>query len=366
MLMLTATTHRFAPLGALLLTTTSAMSGCAREHILDLKTLDPIPQGFEVDIVDEAALAPGTVFFTDGSDQTRPRIVEVNRQGEVVWQYHVPSEMVEGTALMDAERTPDGGAVFIVDGVGAFEVDADGEPVRAFESLLPSHDIDLLPDGSWLLTNGWARFGEPHFMKVDAGGDVTWTWDGLDQYDYPPYNAVYKEGWIHANGAQLQDDGTMLVSLRNFNVTALLDERGEPLWEVGYSAITRDPTLTESFYGAAEGRNPHEPELTEDGTLLVALHSPGSVVEIDIATREVIWSWVPEADDSVGIRDVNRLPNGNTLITTAFSIVEIDPTGTTVWSLSSNMKEDLSGTGATLRPFYKCVLLGPDGEVYGG
>ena len=337
--------------------------GCARDHKLETIVVEPTPRSFETETADASRLAPGTVFFSDNSDINRPRIVEVDRDGSVVWQAVIPPAVRQSSMLMDAEPTPSGGAAFIVDGIGAFEVDEAGELVRSFESFQPSHDIDVLPDDSWLLTNGWSLRGEVHFMEIDPTGRNQWSWDGLDYYDSYPYTEVYSEGWIHANAAQRLDDGTTLVSLRNFNEVALLDAAGAPSWSVRFDEI--DPELAlETPYHVAEGRNPHDPELTDAGTVLMALHRPERVVEVDPVAGELVWSWLPLDDRADGIRDANRLPNGNTLVTAAETIFEVSPEGEILWTLSSNEENPEENTA--VRSLYKAMLIDDDGEVHGG
>jgi len=340
-------------------------SACAREHKLDTELLDPSYRGFTTETYDEDALQPGTLFFSDGSDQTAPRVVEVDRAGKVQWQWVVPAELVNSNTIMDSTPTPEGGALLVVDAIGVLEVDHAGDIIARYDSLLPSHDVDLLDNGNWLVTNGWSRKGEPHFMEVTPEGDIAWSWDGLDQYDTEPFDIVYREGWIHANAAERLDDGSTLVSLRNFNRVALLDSVGDVEWEVVFSHIEPEAQAADLF-DVAKGVNPHEPELTPDGTLLVAVHQPNVVLEVDLATREVIWSWSAEVDGATKIRDVNRLPNGNTLVTSTEAVLELDPTGTVIWRLDANLDLLDPNAPADLRPFYKASLVTPDGTVYGG
>ncbi|HCH65729.1 MAG: hypothetical protein CL927_16450 [Deltaproteobacteria bacterium] len=340
-------------------------SACEREHKLVTEVLEPSYRGFQIESYDEKAVQPGTVFFTDGSNQAAPRIVEVDRTGKVVWQWVVPTDLLNANTVMDTAPMPDGGALVIVDAIGVVQVTEDGQVARIYESMLPSHDVDLLDDGSWLVTNGWVQKGEPHFMEVAPDDSVVWSWDGLDRYDVAPYNEVYREGWVHANAAERLDDGNTLVSLRNFNIVALLDEAGTTQWEIGFSDIEPEAAAA-GLYDVAYGSNPHDPELTIDGTLLVAVHRPSVVLEIDLDSRAVIWSWSPEVDSAGKIRDANRLPNGNTLITSTRSVLEVDAAGTVVWQLFAD--ESLFGQDAPeeFRPFYKACLIAPDGTVYGG
>ena len=342
----------------------AASFGCEREHKMGLVTLDPDYQGFRVEAYDKDSVQPGTVFFSDASNPKSPRIVEVDRDGRVVWQYRVPSTLIDSNAIMDSTPSMAGGALFVSDAFGVFETNRAGDVTRSYEGMLPSHDVDQLDDGSWLVTNGWAAKGEPHFMEIDPdSGSIGWKWTGEAHYDLEPYSEIYREGWIHANSAQRLDDGTTLVSLRNFNTVALLDSNGSPLWEITFNEVEPEAWAAGEF-DVYPGRNPHEAEYTVDGTLLVALHSPSSVVEVDIDSQQVLWVWTPTTDGAGKIRDANRLPNGNTLVTSTAGIFEVNPAGEVVWRLYANYESD-PNSPVEVRPFYKAVLIAPDGVQYG-
>jgi hypothetical protein len=341
-----------------------AAMGCTPEHKLDTVVQQAPYRSFSTKIFNEKDLQPGTLFFTDGSDPFAPRVVEVDRAGEVLWQFRVPPELVNSNTIMDAEPTNSGGAVFIMDAIGVIEVDVDGNEVRRFESLLPSHDVDVLDSGNWLVTNGWARRGEPHFMEIDPSGSVVWSWDGLDHYDHPPYSDIYREGWIHANAAERQADGSTLLSLRNFNTVAMLDPSGNIDWEIMFNEIDRRGYYS-GEYDVARGAKPHDPSITVEGNVLVAVKEPNVLYEIDPVSEEVLWAWSSEADGSFKMRDANRLPNGNTLVTSISSIVEVTPDGEVAWRLDADL--DLEGNEAVReqRPFFKTLLIDPDRKLHG-
>jgi outer membrane protein assembly factor BamB len=337
---------------------------CAPEHKLETVVASPPYRGFSTETFNEKALQPGTIFFSDGSNPAVPRVVEVDRDGKVLWQFRVPAELVNANTIMDAEPTPSGGAVFIMDGIGVVEVNKDGQEVRRFESLLPSHDVDVLANGNWLCTNAWARMGEPHFMEIDPSGAVVWSWDGLSQYDRAPYNEIYREGWIHANAAERQPDGSTLVSLRNFNTVAMLDANGGVSWEMLFDEV--DPeSYYRGEYDVAPGAKPHEPSITSDGNVLVAVKGPNVLYEIEPASRAVVWSWSAEEDGAFKMRDVNRLPNGNSLVTSIQTIFEITPEGEVVWRLDADLSIEGADGVREQRPFFKTMLIDLDRAVHG-
>jgi hypothetical protein len=49
---------------------------------------------FVVDVMIPEKIAPGTTLLGDLHDLTKPRIVEVNMLGEIVWEYDVPENLI--------------------------------------------------------------------------------------------------------------------------------------------------------------------------------------------------------------------------------------------------------------------------------
>jgi len=56
-------------------------------------------------------------------------------------------------------------------------------------------------------------------------------------------------------------------------------------------------------------------------------------VEIDPDTGKIIWQSAGFRRENAPVRDADRLPNGNTLITGVIEIVEVASSGEVVWKL---------------------------------
>lgn len=98
----------------------------------------------------------------------------------------------------------------------------------------------------------------------------------------------------------------------------------------------------------------HDPEMLPDGNILVADHSnPQRAVEIDPETGEIVWQYVVPRQL---IRDADRLPNGNTLITGATKIIEVTPQGEIVWQLT--LKNVTLGPAGLEEQLYKAERIG--------
>jgi hypothetical protein len=225
-----------------------------------------------------------------------------------------------------------------------FEIDRAGNIVWSYEDRKISHDADRLPSGNTLFVFGADdQKGDAQVKEVNPEGEIVWSWYAKDHFDKPPYRDIYLEGWTHANAVTRLSDGNTLISLRNFNLTVEVAPEGEVVWSYDWGAI---------------GDCPHDPEVLPNGNILIALWvrpgipaGPNRAVEVDTETGEVVWEF-----ELAGVRDADRLPNGNTLITGGIHIVEVTPDGEVVWRLGVR--------GVTLsrldhgRWFYKAKRIG--------
>lgn len=87
-------------------------------------------------------------------------------------------------------------------------------------------------------------------------------------------------------------------------------------------------------YGEGIFKSQHDPEMLPDGNILVANQDlPHRAVEIDTKTGKIVWQSAGFTKDNIPVRDADRLPNGNTLITGTTKIVEVNTNGEIVWQL---------------------------------
>jgi len=59
---------------------------------------------------------------------------------------------------------------------------------------------------------------------------------------------------------------------------------------------------------------PHDPEMLPNSNLLVPTPGIGAI-ELDMKTGEIVWQYLILDPNNWPVRDANRLPNGNTLVT---------------------------------------------------
>jgi len=309
--------------------------------------IDVEPGELYVDIYVPEKVCDGTTLLPDLHDSERPRIIEVDMQGQVVWEYVIPDDLKQyRNPGMDVELLSNGNILFVLPRNGVYEIDRSGTVVWSYLHRQVSHDADRLPDGNTLFAWGGSDGKDDAQVKeVNQNGELVWSWYARDEFDVAPYDDISREGWTHANAVTRLDSGNTLVSLRNFNLTVEVNPEGEVVWTYDWSLLGGD--------------DPHEPEFLPDNDLLICLQhdTPHQVVQINRDTEEVVWEYFRSGLRTA--RDSDRLPNGNTLIQGVMVdgddsvIFEVTPDGEIVWQLK------LKDTPATGSPgwFYKAERL---------
>ena len=110
---------------------------------------------------------------------------------------------------------------------------------------------------------------------------------------------------------------------------------------------------------------PHDPEVQANGNILIPLSSMGGTfIETDPTGKRLLMYKRYKPDEGIfHVRDANRLPNGNILITTALRLVEMTAQGKAVWQMfhSGLKKKKRDGSNH----LYKATRIAPDGTAYG-
>ena len=101
--------------------------------------------GYKVTHLVEEKVFEGTTLLADMSDRKRPKVVEVDFKGNVLWQY-IPPWPASG-ALLDAARLDNDNILITVRGSGIYEINRERQIVWRHEDSEASHDADRLPNG---------------------------------------------------------------------------------------------------------------------------------------------------------------------------------------------------------------------------
>ena len=293
----------------------------------------------EVQVYKSDEVWAGTTLLPDNHNQDKPRIIEVNMLGEIIWEYLVPVSLKRYTNPgFDVELLSNGHILYVLPGNGVYEIDHDGKVVWSYLTSRISHDADRLQSGNTIFVCGNNdQKSDAQVVEVNPKGEVVWRWCAKDHFDIPPYSSIYEEGWTHTNAVSRLPNGNTLISPRNFNLVVEVDPEGEVVGN----------------YGAEIFVAQHDPEMLPNGHILLCNHSkPHRAIEFDPKTGKIVWQSAGFELNATPVRDANRLPNGNTLITGSTKIVEVTAEGEIVWQLA--LKDiTFSGIDAASLGFYK-------------
>jgi hypothetical protein len=293
----------------------------------------PQPGEYYVDIYDPEKTCEGTTLFTDGHDANNLKVVEVDMQGDIVWEFTLPQGWAQWPIVgFEAELLSNGNILIVLSRTGLFEIDRNGNTV--WQHLDPdcSHDADRLPGGNTIYVFGNEDSLEDACVKeVDTQGNLVWSWFAKDHLDTTNYASIYRNGWTHTNAVTRMDNNNTLISPRNFNRTIEVNPQGNIIWEIDW----------EDLYPTAHPfkSDPHDPEIHTDNSLLCCLQwdTPFQAVEINRTTKQPVWEYA--RTNFRTCRDADRLPNGNRLLVGVMDdidesvIFEVTPEKEIVWQL---------------------------------
>jgi hypothetical protein len=311
-------------------------------------TPDP---AFLVDIFVPEKAWQGTTLFADNHDPARPRIVEVNMRGEVTWEYDLPAELRSYTNPgLDVEPLPNGNILFLLPRNGVYEITRGKQIAWKYLDPKVSHDADRLPNGNTLIAFGAGDTLEDMQVKeVNPRGELVWSWRAKEAFNRAPYLGISNEGWTHTNAVTRLPNENTLVSPRNFNLLVEVDRSGKVVRTIGEGVI----------------ESQHDPEVLPDGNILMINQAlPMSAIEM-APNGTILWQLTIPDPNANPVRDANRLPNGNTLITGVDRILEVTPEKELVWRLRLAGVVYTDKELARSQGFYKAVRVS-DGRISGG
>ena len=314
------------------------LSGCIKQLAVT-HTIPVQGEEFTVDVYDRDYAYKGNVIFGDNYDLNSPRIVEVNMQGRVVWEYVLPYSMRQHTNPgFDVERLKNGNILFVLARKGVYEINRAGEIVWSYPTYKVSHDADRLENGNTIMVFGDKdEKSDPQVVEVDKKGNIVWQWYARDHLNVSPYDGLYDQGWTHTNAVTRLENGNTLISLRNFDFIAEVNKDGKVVNKICEQYCRRQ----------------HDPELLPNGNYLIANHKrPHNLIEVNPITNELVWESSGYRKKLSPVRDADRLPNGNILVTTVPMIFEMTPNEKVVWRLRVN-NPNYRGKEKPARGFYK-------------
>ena len=321
--------------------------------------LQPMVRGqkdsaIEVTVYNAEKVWPGTTLLSDHHDVGSPRVIEVNMLGEVTWQYVLAEDFKQYTNPgQDVERLANGNTLLVLPGKGIVEISSEGDVIWSHMDEKVSHDADRLANGNTLYAFGDNDgLEDAQAKEVTPDGELVWQWYAKDYFNKEPYQKISRGGWTHTNAVERLENGNTLVSPRNFSLLAEIDSNGSVVRTIGEGLLA----------------DAHDPESLSNGNILVSNQvMPHEALEFDPDTNKIVWRFVPpypQLANSLAnrfsvslpdarrvmlpIRDVDRLPNGNVLITGYPFIIEVTRDGEIVWQLQyADMESVVEGRSSS-------------------
>lgn len=305
-------------------------------------TFDP---DFIVNISVPEKIWPGTTILPDPHDAANPRIIEVNQLGEIVWEYPLPDELKSYTNPgWDVEVLQNGNILTLLPRKGVYEINRDKQIVWKYLDSKVSHDADRLGNGNTLIAFGaHDTTSDAQVKEIDPAGNRVWSWYAKNVFTGAEYTNISNEGWSHTNAVSRLESGNTLISLRNFNVIVEVDPQGKLVRTIGKGLLEAQ----------------HDPLVLSNGNILMANHvKPHAAIELD-PSGNVVWQYTIQNGQSWPVRDANRLPNGNTLITESDRIIEVTKDGQVVWQFMMATGPFTDESARANKGFYKAERISP-------
>lgn len=291
--------------------------------------LNALSADYAIDIHKKDMAFQGTTIFAETIDPGRPRIVEMDMNGKVVWDYVIPQKLLRGGKpgqAMDVEWIPSTDTIlFVVPFKGIFEVDRNKEIVWEHLTTRVSHDADRLPNGNTLFTFAWERQSDPQVTEITPDGTVVWQWSANDHITPDKRHhkgSIGRDGFAHVNGTIRLENGLTRISLRNFSTVVEVDRNGDIVWAMS------------KMENGKRIRNVHDPRTLENGNILLSIHGPQIIFEL---TRDGRIVRKLRSPDIHLVRAHQVLPNGNILASDVDKIMEFSPDlSEIVWQCSKS------------------------------
>ena len=273
-------------------------------------------------------------------------------EGRIVLEFEAPDMRMDG----DFEILWDGRVLIMGEGA-IFLYRPSGTAEWAVSAPLCHHCVIPMPNGHimyifgyYLAVEGWdLPFLADGIREVDPStGDTVWEWKTSDHLSTGDYCPLHIQGyllttkhydWTHSNTIVFREaESAVYLNSRHLDRIVKIDyPSGEILWSMGAGGD----------FGEGLFSHAHDPQFLENDNILIFDNGNhifpvefSRAVEIafdpELGWAEEVWAWPTEPlffDPYMG--DANRLPNGNTLITSSLhgSLFEVTQSGEVVWNL---------------------------------
>jgi hypothetical protein len=238
---------------------------------------------------------PGNILI---ADQFNNRVIEINRQKHIVWQFGVGPNDLTATSIVgtnDAQR------------VGEFTLMAGtGIPPNVVPNCTA---VAGCPDNRVIL--------------VDREGEIVWQYGKFGVTGSGPneLNTPVQNTWL--------PNGDVLITDQANERIIEVNHDKEIVWQYGTTGMTgTGPNLL---------NNPNSAELLPNGHILISDENNNRAIEVTRG-RKIVATFTAGGTVS-GVAFASRLPGGHTLLTDSNNsrVVEVDSKDQVVWEYFTNM-----------------------------
>ena len=267
-------------------------------------------------------------------DTYNKRIIEIDNKGKVIWEKKIPRKFknAEWNAAPDIEWLPETDTFLIVaPKKGFFEINREGKVLNSCKNKYISHDLDKLDDGSFIFVNGWDLKGEknPIVTKVTKDCKILMSksedFFNMDKADLQPRYAMDKAN-MHSNSIRILKDESIMVSVRNYDQVVVI----------------KNNKIIKRFKNATGAHDPSEVYNENGNNFFYYLdrNRPPNINKRNFDNVEdgpkIMWT-IPEPHGKkspwIPLRTLEKLENGNWLVTGSQRIGQVTNDGELVWEL---------------------------------
>ena len=236
------------------------------------------------------------------------------------------------------------------------ELDRDSNVLWEYVDPLMHHDYQRLENGNTLVLRwekmppevaarvrgGFVAPNDPEWMwgdvvrEIDRDGDIVreWrSWEHLSTDHHVKCPLESRKEWTHLNSIEFTKSGDWLLSMRLTNTVVIVNaSTGSVKWRWGSGVLSHQHHAT--------WLDNDRILVFDNGCHRLDMPSFSQVLEVDPATKEIVWTYKGEqilSFFSFMVSGAERLPNGNTFITEGATgrLFEVTPEGETVWEFLS-------------------------------
>lgn len=277
--------------------------------------------------LEQEKVQQGRVAFIKASEA---KIIELDLNGNKTWEFQIPGKYQISSHSMSAgpdiewlEAT--NSFLLVIPKVGVIEVNRQGKIVWEYMTKDISHDVDLLSDGTLVFVNGWDSDTDYVLTRINRNGEILERYKadeiGLKKEDRRwndniPGRAPEKYSNTHANAVQDLGNGRFLVSLRNYH-RAVVIKNGKIIRSYNQAKLIHDPIdVGDKLFFVRH-------ESVGESRLIMHDKSTNKRSPLFITPDA---SWTP-------LRTIEVLNNGNFLVTGSTVITQLTKDGEIVWQV---------------------------------